>query len=59
MKVTREFSRQRFSPAVDIWRRGCVPATRLKRKERRTGFRQSGRDRSTMLAGARFQPFNR
>jgi hypothetical protein len=31
-----------------------VPVTRLKRKEQRTGFRQSGCDRSTILASARF-----
>jgi hypothetical protein len=31
-----------------------VPVTRLKRKEQRTGFRQSGYDRSTILASARF-----
>jgi len=36
-----------------------MPVTRLKRKERRTGFRQSRCDRSTILARARFQPFNR
>jgi hypothetical protein len=44
---------QRSRPS---WRRGYVPVTRLKRKERRTGFRQSRCDRSTILAGARFQP---
>jgi hypothetical protein len=44
-------------PAPLQWRsRFCVPMTRLKQKERRTGFRQSGRDRSTILARARFQP---
>jgi hypothetical protein len=31
-----------------IRRRGYVPVTRLKRKEQRTGFRQSGCDRSTV-----------
>jgi hypothetical protein len=34
----------------------CVPVTRLKRKARCNGFRQSGCDRSTILARARFQP---
>jgi hypothetical protein len=47
---------QRFSPAADIQRRGYVPVRRLKRKEWRKGFRQSGRDRSTILASAHFQP---
>jgi hypothetical protein len=41
--------------AVDIRRRGCVPMTRLKRKERRNSFRQSACDRSTILAGARYE----
>ena len=48
--VNRRIRHQRFSQAADIRRRGCVPATRLKRKERRTGFRQSRCDRSTILA---------
>ncbi len=47
---------QRSRPS---WRRGYVPVTRLKRKDQRTGFRQSGCDRSTILTRARFQPFNR
>ena len=56
---TRDGGLGHVGGAVDIRRRGCVPVTRLKQKEQRTGFRQSRCDRSTILAGARFQPFNR
>jgi hypothetical protein len=53
---TRDGGLGHVGGAVDIRRRGCVPVTRLKQKEQRTGFRQSRCDRSTILARARFQP---
>jgi hypothetical protein len=42
--------RHRALQRVGVW---------VKRKAQRTGLRQSGCDSSTILARARFQPFNR
>ena len=51
LSLRRMFVQPTGNPASDA----DVPVTRLKRKEQRTGFRQSGYDRSTILASARFR----
>jgi hypothetical protein len=53
----RNWQRSSFNPCPTSWFQS--PVTRLKRTKRRYGFWQSGCDRSTMPASARFRPCNR